>query len=330
MVLLPPLKPTIEAALRDVDSTGKDFRLAAADALADAPPAHRKAALEGLLKLARDKEPLVRRAALRALGSFAGQASIEQLLHEAEHAIGDHDPRVVDAAFELMAAIGEPAIERLSAILSVGETSRRFLAARALVEAASTEAREQFLSLFPDRDPEFSAALALALGDLREKRAIPKLIDALSSGHRELQESAALALADLGRDEGARVLIEKLKRGDSIEETTLALGKIRAAEAAPALWSVASKRLSPALRQSLALGALAALGDERAMKALERGLRAFFPSRRAITAHAIAEFRIVALRPAVEAAAKGKLPRALALSILETLDEPEAVDERSR
>lgn len=324
MSLLPPLKPTIEAALRDVNAKGKDFRLAAARVLGDAPESQQLEAREGLLTLSNDPEPLIRRAALSSLGAFPG----EDLLPHAENAIGDPDPRVVDAAFELMAAIGEPAVERLGAILSVGEASRRFLAARALVSAAPSIARDRFLQLFPDDDPELSAALALAFGDLGEARAIPKLVEALGSKNIELRESAALALADLGQREGAAILIARLERRESIEETILALGRIRAPESAPALRLIAKKRLSPALRRSLALGALAALGEADALRSLERGLRAFFPSKRAITAHAIAEFRLKALRPAIEASLRGRqsraLPRALALSILEALDEPPA------
>lgn len=317
MSLLPPLKPTVEAALRDVHAKGRDFRLAAAVALGDAPDSKKDDARRGLLKLVQDSDPLVRRAALRSLGAYPGP----DLLINAERAIGDPDPRVVDAAFELLGAIGEPALERLSAILSGGEASRRILAARALVEAAPELARDRFLALFPDaEDPTFSAALALALGDLKETRAIPKLLDALRTPGLELRESAALALADLGRAEGATLLIARLERREAIEETLLALGKLKVPEAIPALRAVASKRFSPGLRRSLALGALAALGDEASLESLRRGLRAFFPAKRAITAHAIAAFRIQALRPDVEDAAKHRLPKALAQSILEELD----------
>lgn len=85
------------------------------------------------------------------------------------------------------------------------------------------------------------------LGALRYERAVPVLVRSLDDQHRYVRSNAARALGDMKVKAAAKSLIELLRKeadGGVIEQTSLALWKIGAKEAVPALKGAAGHKNS--------------------------------------------------------------------------------------
>ena len=99
--LLSPLPPTFAAALRDVQASSPQARVAAAERLATPDAGDLPQALAGLLALARDREPPVRAAALRALKELRDPSALECLLER----LDDDDALVRELAIVAISAL---------------------------------------------------------------------------------------------------------------------------------------------------------------------------------------------------------------------------------
>lgn len=310
MSLLPPLPPTFEAALRDVNAKGGQFRLAAAVALGDAPQGREDEARAGLLVLARDADPRIRAAALRSAARLPHRCLVPLV----DEALDRVHPLTLDAALELAAALDIEGRSRILAALRSAHRDVRFAAARAIALSPFEGAGRALLDAFPDDDAETSAQIARALGDLRVHEAADALARAASSAHRVLRSAASFALADLGDLRGVPGLVAALDDRETLGDAALLLAKLERREACAAVEAQANRLFLPPLERAIVLGALVRLaGHADAERKLARMLRSLLPTRRAVAAHVVVELELRTMLPAVrDAKERGRLPREIA------------------
>jgi len=112
---------------------------------------------------------------------------------------------------------------------------------------------------------------AIELGKLKEKKAIPVLLEALAYTNMAVRSNAAYALGELGAKEAAAGLISLLKDPEERvrKSAAKALGMIGATEAAAPLMSLLESEQSRVVLKS-ALRSLGQVGDVKALPALER------------------------------------------------------------
>lgn len=238
-MLLPPLRPTFEAALRDVAASGPRFRVDAAMRLGDPPSARTPEALAGLRTLARDESHEVRRAALVSIG-LIGEAEDHEL---ARRAIGDAHPAVRSAALAALFALADDdALPDVRVALGSDCETLRAEAVALLATSEAPQDRERLAARLRDDDPDVRAIAALALSRHGDERVVPVLVSLLRTpygldaavslgrvaiaGHEDeiarvasglftsahVRVACAAALARVGDPRGVRILRESLTR----------------------------------------------------------------------------------------------------------------------
>lgn len=169
------------------------------------------------------------------------------------------------SAQELIEAISDPSFNvRYEAVHSIG----RMPPEPELVGA--------LLALLEGPESELSSVAARSLSKLGDKRAIKPLRRAMFSGYRRLEANSARALAALDDVDSVPHFLDKLR---SEPNTTLrvayasALGKVRASEAVPELFTLLRQTESDVLRGEIGLALARIAGDERYYMQHWRSLR---------------------------------------------------------
>lgn len=288
--LIPPLRPTFDAALRDVQARGSRFRLAAAARLAEPPPERADAALEGLLSLAHDPVGEIRRLAFESLGELRDTAALPVLVA----GFDDRDPSARQAAVQaaVRVAPGE-AKDVIEPLLDDIRADMRFQAVVALAQLNVTP--DVIAGRLTDTDAEVRAITARSLGVLDARRhadAVARLVHDPSPGTRF---EATLTLAGFGDRRAIEPLRRALQHRDTMFEAATALGELKATEAREELAQLAGRRfISPILRAAAA-GALLQLGDPRGVDALRAILRSWRIEARSFAAGLVGELEVTEL-----------------------------------
>ncbi|MCG8554777.1 MAG: HEAT repeat domain-containing protein [Proteobacteria bacterium] len=277
--LLPPLEPTYSAALRDVNATGVEARVAAAQRLARPDAGDDKRAVEGLLKLAADADPRVRCAAIVSLARLDDTDLVrEQGMCTVLARFEDADPHVRELAVIAAAQVaGASSFEALRRALGSPHPEVRFQAAAGIAEVAPSETLAELPPLLRDGDAEVRANAARALGSLaradHQARAAPHM-------RNRLAEAPATGADARGPDEkacrleqGSLAQIRQLLRAalDDTDravrrEAALGLGRLQQDEA---LFELCDALEDPSYGQEAA-EVLGTLADARATEPLAR------------------------------------------------------------
>jgi HEAT repeat protein len=204
-------------------------------------------AIEDLLKLLKDPEIVVRRAAVEALGAIAASLSPDD----------PHSQEVVGPMLD---------------VLRKGSWAERQVAAEALGHLGDTErAIKPLLAALDDRDRQVREAAAGALGMLGDARAFEPLCALTTDEYYPAAQAAVRALGHLGDTRAVPLLLDTLRDNPDLCLTSAyALGRLEDGRAVEPLISVLqSDRHLYAVREAAAV-ALREIGTERALAALDQ------------------------------------------------------------
>jgi HEAT repeat protein len=291
-------RPTVEAALRDAESPKPRFRRDAAVALRDAGAAHRDPAQAALRGLLADPDPGVR---LHAAESLAALRDVEAA--EPIAALAD------DPAFEVRtAAVGALADlfpDDAAPLIRLAGHDRGDVRAEAAAELGGRSdpaAREALRTLLGDAESVVRATAAWA-AEAAGRTFVPDLRKRLEDDDGDVRRAAAVSLAGLDDPAGLPVLRRRLdeRPRDAAWTTCLAaLAAVAGSEDRDRLSRLAGW-LSPRNVRTLALAALARLGDARALAAIRKDVARGGDRRRADALLAAGHARLDALVPEIRA-----------------------------
>jgi HEAT repeat protein len=292
--LLPPLPPKFEAALRDVNARSSDARVAAAERLANVDGDDLARALDGLIALARDAEPQVRAAAMRAfkdLGAAAAPVALDCVIETLE----DRDALVRELAIVALSTFGGERVHNvLRRALRSPNPELRFQAATSLAEVGDAEDVSALSAALRDDDDKVRANAARGLARFADT-ARDALREALGDADLDVRIEAALALSRAGDAAGAPALRAAIDRAEYAIEALDAVGALRLRELSDAVAAIAESVLRPLLLKVAAARALIRVGDPRGVPALRDVVRAFRSDGRSYAAQVIGELGVVEL-----------------------------------
>jgi len=203
---------------------------------------------------------------LFAIPSNAQNKKIAKLIHQ----LKDQSKRAETQ--KALVAIGSPA---LSALLNVTHnrsvpTGIRAAAIQVIGEIGNKKATEPLLSLLAASKGVLQVYTIQALGDLRDSRALPDLFKRLSD--RKLRLAVAVSLGQIGDKKAVPPLLASLSLKDNeyTQQAILALGKLKDRRATYTLIPLVS---SPnVMISTAAVEALGEIGDPRAVKPILKSL----------------------------------------------------------
>lgn len=292
---IPQLSPNLDAALRDARSKNVRHRRAAASRLATPDDSRRDEALNALLLLGDDLDPMVRDLALEGLGHLADPRALDLAIGRLE----DGAARVRETAVVALGRIGgKRAARAIEKALESKHAEVRFQAVASYAEVSPDDAADKIAPLLTDEDAEVRVNAVATLGFLKAKphaRAMAKLLE---DKQKKVRSEAAIALAELGDRRGVFQLVDALGDAEHAIAAALALGDLEATEARDRLAAVAARRFFISVHfKAAAAAALAALGDERGIPILRSILLARRSDARGFAAELVARYGLVALVP---------------------------------
>lgn len=324
---LGPLPPNFDAALRDVNAKGGEYREAAARVLGDPPAGRETEAREGLISLLSDVYGPIRALAADGLGDVGDELDLELLLASTEDEHADARASSIIAASKL-----DPTDALWLESKLEDEHPRVRIAALDALEtkrpAAAIVASCQFLEADPSDSVRIAAAVLVgSIEDLGAARTetLQALKDVLHSGP-DLARSAALSLAQLGDTAGERQLIEALHDAPWRLAAIDGLGLFSSPASADALAEVGDRFFASLIDRAAIAAALAKRGDARAVPILRRVLSAWRADGRDYALFTIAEHKLSELLPELlpfVGRLRGASPTALARA-LAAIDDPRA------
>ncbi|MEM9865931.1 MAG: HEAT repeat domain-containing protein [Myxococcota bacterium] len=317
---LSPLKPNFDAALRDVKARDPRYREAAALALAEPPDGRDEEAREALRTLLDDALGPIRAAAVRGLGAIGDTFDGPVLLSYGDDAHADVRASVLVGAATLAARLAERTEDELRANVNAAAKRAFDEDASPRVRAAAVDALMHISTahLSTDHPGESLSLAARALEDEDQGvrlTAANALEDALPGAKAEQALREALNSSTATRRRAALALARHGKSDDPVEEVLIAalrdptfrlaaidgLRNGKSPRAANALAELGERRFVDLVSRAAAGEALATRGDERAIAILRAVLRAFRADGRDYALRAVAEHKLKALKPEVEA-----------------------------
>ena len=262
-----------------------------------------------LAKRLKDKDPVIRRAAVRRLADVGGEKA-ELLLIKA---LGDENPQVrmlaarslgrlrskravpdlilalKDINYHVRATVAEAlgqigdntALPYLAELLPEEDSELLRSVTRAMsLLLSSDEPPSEEIKWIADRmeqlslssDPVIQAAAIESLGKLRVSDLAPRFLQILEGEEPYVMGAALKALADFGDKRVVSYAIKAIESGDLIEEAVEALARIGDKRAVPTLISLLSDSKADPIHRGKAAWALKKLRAEESTEALARVL----------------------------------------------------------
>lgn len=275
--------------------------------------------------------------------------------------LGDSDRQQREYRIERLVRFGEAAVDPLCEALAKGGLLKKCAAAAALGRIGDRRAVPALLRSVDDSETSVREYAIIALGQLRDPAAVPRLgaiargwneflvgpaVEALGEigdvraldplvkvllggGEAHLQIAAARALGRIGHPAAVPPLCQSLERGGAGEliEASRALGRIGDVRAVPALCSAAERAAGFSSRDSILAAITAALVRIGTASLPELGSRLRYDWSAPIATRSLAEFGSVAVPVLAEALRQGSsVVKLRALDVLDTISqrEPEA------
>lgn len=291
--MIPPLRPTFDAALRDVRAEDARFRVAAAARLAEPPAEQRDAAVQGLLQLAGDRVGAVREAAIESLGALGASEGLSLLIAAFEDA---HAGARQAAVLAVGRVAPERGAEAIAPLLADPRPEMRFAAIWTLSSLGTVHAPTVAKGLGdPDDEVRLVAVQALAdLGATDHADAISPLLD---DPVHAVRFGAAAALAALGDARGASTLRAALRSPDLALAAAIGLGDLADRDSAEELRRLARHRWRSPILRAAAARALVRLGDPLGIAIIGRLVRSWRIEARQYAVQLVGELGLTTLIP---------------------------------
>ncbi|MDI7267530.1 MAG: HEAT repeat domain-containing protein [Myxococcota bacterium] len=271
--------PTIEAALRDVNSAKPRFRRDAAEALGRADGDDTARARDALGRLLGDADRSVRVAAAESLGAVGDDSDLDALVRLAD----DSDEAVRIAAVEAAASVAADPDAALIRLADHASPDVRITACIELRASSEEAAAEALLRRLRDGDARVRAAVVASLCAALPSRHAGAVRAMLSDDDPDVRLAAACGLASARDDSGRNLLLDRVPRrprDDTWRAALPALARVAHPDDAPVLRRFAGW-LPPRGIRAVALAGLARLGDAAAEARLRRMAGHRDPRRRA-------------------------------------------------
>ncbi|MBD3320015.1 MAG: hypothetical protein GF350_02865 [Chitinivibrionales bacterium] len=204
----------------------------------------------------------IRIKAAYALGETKDKRAVQSLVN----ALADFSPGVQRAAENALKKTGKPAIPALRRVMKnikPGDNGERVAAI--IVSIQGNDCADFMMQCVKRKNQYTRAYAAMALGMLKEKRAVDILIDAARDSNPFVRKFACEALGNLRMDNAVPVLVEALgnARFETRTAAAEALGKIKDTIATPALLAALDDSITEVVEY--ALMALDSTGDSKAL-----------------------------------------------------------------
>jgi HEAT repeat protein len=303
--VIPPLRPTFDAALRDVTAQQPRFRLAAAARLAEPPVEQRQAAIRGLLSLAEDPNGNVREAAYESLGVLGAVEGLALLLEA-------FDDAHVQARQAAVLAVGridsDRGAEAAVALLGDARPEMRFASLWTLSSLGGTHA-SAIATALGDPDAEVRLLALRCLSDLDALEHADAMAALLDDPVDAVRFEAASSLARLGDARGAGTLRAALRSPDRAFAAAIGLGDLADDESRTELRRLATHRWRSPLLRAAAARALVRLGDPLGTAVIQSLVRSWRIEARQYAVQLVGELELTGLFRDVERALK-RCPKA--------------------
>jgi HEAT repeat protein len=213
----------------------------------------------------------VRVQTLTSLGEIGTEESQRAVLRT----LGDNDANVRKAAVETLGRLGYPrGLAAVAAALSDPDPEVVIAAMAVLGRSGDSDFLFQLLDKTKDSSHEIQQRAVTALAALGDPRAVPPLAALLANAHPDVELAVVEALGTIGDPRATPDLVRLLWSGDSqhaqvrLQRAVVALGKIGATDAVPALLQVIRYRKSGAPIAAEALKMIGAAGSPTVLRAL--------------------------------------------------------------
>jgi HEAT repeat protein/protein-S-isoprenylcysteine O-methyltransferase Ste14 len=168
-------------------------------------------AVDPLLGLVNDPDPVVRDFSIQALGQLKSEKAISAFMA----ALNDDDHNV---RYDAIAALGElkasAAADTLIILLDDPRGSVRGRAALALAKIGSEKAIDPIIASLDEEEKYTLCSMIDALGKLKAQRAVPRLLVLLKHDEPMVRQAAAVALANIRSPDAKDALTEALNDED--------------------------------------------------------------------------------------------------------------------
>ena len=291
--MIPPLRPTFDAALRDVRASQPRFRRAAAGRLAEPPDGRESEAAEGLRALARDPDGEVRALAFESIGLLQVADAEEVLLL----GFDDRYPPARQAAVMALAQIApERASDSIAPLLTDPRPEMRFSALWALSMLGPLHAA-RIAAALDDRDPEVRLAAARGRGARGVSAPADRLAQLLDDPDKSVGFAVATTLASLGDPRGAPLLRSALRDPERAFTAAMGLGDLRDSTSHGDLARLAKSWFGSPIVRAAAARALVRLGDAEGERVLGKLVRSWRIEARQYATELVGELELTNLVP---------------------------------
>jgi HEAT repeat protein len=177
-----------------------------------------------LLRALGDTDWRVRKTAVEGLVAFGGDDVTEGLVHRLS---AEDNAGARNSAIEALVQIGAPAVGFLLPLLDTDDPDVRKFIVDVLGDIRDARAVPRLIEKLKDADENVRVAAAEALGKIRDRRAVDALIGCLSSTDQSwLDYASAEALGAIGDERALAPLLSALGRSSLREPVLESLGKI--------------------------------------------------------------------------------------------------------
>lgn len=178
-------------------------------------------AVPALLGVLPELSPWAQSFALRALGRIGDVQALPTLLQTLAHDSGDSDTCIEWFAAEALARIGTPALDPLLALVGGDNAHLRRWSAVALGEMREPRAVESLLERATDSDPKVREAALLAVGQIGDRRAVDVLLGLLENSNADVRVLAVIALGGCVRGEVFGPLVQLMQQPNDLRRPAM-------------------------------------------------------------------------------------------------------------